>query len=70
MDDRDRDRERPYYGPARTAGGLFCLIVGALYVLFPPLVGGHDPDPIVLGILAATGALLLGVEGASRLLDR
>ena len=64
------EHDRPYYGPARTAGGLGLIVVGALYVLVSPILNGHDPDPIVLGIILAAGITLLGVEGANKLLGR
>jgi hypothetical protein len=73
--DRERpdgsDPERPYYGPARIAGGLACLVVDALYVLVYPVYQHDRPEPIVIGIFAATGAGLLGVQAlANRLLGK
>lgn len=60
--------ERPYYGRARTYGGLGALSVAGLLLLIDAFSAEYHVDSIHLGFLLGTALLLLGVEAGRRLL--
>ena len=57
----------PFNRP-RTIGGLILIGVVAVAVLVDVFSLDYAPDPVVLTLLLSTGALLLGVELAGRVL--
>lgn len=64
------DNGRPYFGPARTVGGLALLFAAIILSLADVVSDKYEVDSIVLGLLLGTGVVLLGVEAGARLLDR
>jgi hypothetical protein len=59
---------RPYYGTARTIGGLALigLVIGVS--LLDAFRSDYSVDSIQLGLLLGAGLVLLGVEAGRRLL--
>lgn len=65
MSGSDGSDERPYYGRARTVGGVgILLLITVLFIIDRP------PDSFALAMMLTTSLLLLGVEGARLLLGR
>lgn len=58
------------YRQARTIGGLFLLVLVAVLYIGDLVSPDFAVDSIQLGLLLGTSGLLLGVEGARKLLDR
>ena len=60
---------RPYYGPARIAGGLILIGLVVVLSIMDSFRSDYALDSVVLGLLLGTGVGLLGVEFGRRKLD-
>ena len=63
------DGGRPYYGPARIAGGLILIGLVVVLSIMDSFRSDYALDSVVLGLLLGTGVGLLGVEFGRRKLD-
>jgi hypothetical protein len=60
------DGGRPYYGPARIAGGMLLIGIAVLLLFIDAISRDYAVDSIVLGLVLGTGGILLGVEAFIR----
>ena len=58
--------DRPYYGRARTIGGLVLLVGGVVLTVLDAFSIEYSVDSIVLGLMFGTGVVLLGAEAAGK----
>ncbi len=56
------------YGRARVAGGLALIFVVVVLAIIDALSTDYMVEPIQLGLMLGTGAVLLGVEAGRKLL--
>ncbi len=58
----------PYFGRARTAGGLLLIASAPLLVLLDAFRPDYNADSLQLGLMLGSGLVLLGVEAGRKLL--
>jgi len=63
------DRDKPFYGRARIVAGLGCFALAAVLMLIDAFTD-FDLDVARLGLILATGTLVLGVEGLRKVIGQ